>query len=472
MARHIATSAIAALVAAGALAETPAPLSDEDFPAATEAQVELGRLLFFDPVLSGNRDVACGTCHDPRHGTSDGLPLGLGTGAHGFGPERRGVAVTARVPRNAPALWNVGHRDVRSLFHDGRVEPDPTRPSGFWTPAREALPEGLASVLAAQAMFPVLSSVEMAGRKGENEVATAVAEDRPRDAWDHLAARLAAIPGYAARFEEAFEDVRGPQDVTFVHAANALAAFQARAFRSDGAPFDDWLAGGALPEEADRGAALFYGRAGCSGCHAGALLTDGEFHAAAVPQIGPGKGHGQDTTYWRASGFPDRLEDEGRYRVSFEPGDLFAFRTPSLRNVELTAPYGHSGAIPTLEAAIRHMADPLASLEAARTPALPEAGVIEATGRGSALIFRPLNPARRRDWDARDGWVQGSAPLRARIAAASEIAPVALSDAEVAEIAAFLRSLTDPSARDRSHLIPAAVPSGLPPQPTPDGDAP
>lgn len=108
-----------------------------------------------------------------------------------------------RVPRNAPGLFFLGAREFSSVFHDGRVEVDVHRnwESGFWTPAREQLPAGLDNVLAAQAMFPVTSALEMAGHKGENSVATAAALDELDGAdgvWGLLAGRLRSIPAIAA----------------------------------------------------------------------------------------------------------------------------------------------------------------------------------------------------------------------------------------------------------------------------------
>ncbi len=457
------------------LAQWPDRLHDSDYlfeGAADQALVELGRNLFFDPILSGNRNISCGTCHDPARGSADGVALSIGEGGTGFGPERRTKdGITERIPRNAQALWNIGAKEYLSMFHDGRVEPDPafTFQSGFWTPAREHLPQGLESLLAAQAMFPVLSAAEMAGQKGENPVATAVAEDRVTDAWDLLAARLQATPEYQELFRAAFPD---RDAITMVQAANALAAFQAQAFRSDNSPFDAFLRGDltALQGDARAGAELFYGKAKCAACHAGSLLTDHEFHAIAVPQIGPGKGHGEDQTLWRASGFARATEDEGRYRVSFDPVDLFAFRTPSLRNVTLTGPWGHDGAFTDLERMVRHHLDSVASLEAfdADATELPVVDqIIEQTGKGSSLIFRPVNPERRAAFDLRDTWVQKSDALRGRIAQANTLAPVTLSDRDVARVMAFLEALTDHTAKDRSDLIPQTVPSGLAPQPAP-----
>ncbi|MET1414705.1 cytochrome c peroxidase [Roseibium sp. HPY-6] len=469
----VSTVGLAAMLPAEA-GELPNPLEDEDYlhdGAPDPKLIELGRMLFFDPILSGNRNISCGTCHDPSRGTGDDLALSIGEGGEGFGADRHSgrSGVTGRVPRNAQPLYNIGARSYRAFFHDGRLEPDAAGvfKSGFWSPAREHLPEGLDSLLAAQAMFPVLSPVEMAGQKGENPVATAVAEDRPADAWDLLAKRLSGIGVYREMFREAF----GSSKVSFVQAANALAAFQAVAFRSNGSPFEQTLRDGEFARLSDdvwAGIDLFYGRAGCDSCHSGPLMTDHGFHAIAMPQTGPGKGHGSDTSYWHASGFMDRLEDEGRFRVTFEKEDLFSFRTPSLLNVALTGPWGHSGAYDTLEGIVRHHLAPQASLEAYQGTELPVLdAVIEQTGKGSKLIFRPVNPARRNAFDRRDTWVQTNVRLTNRIAEANDLEPIELSDREVGQLVAFLESLTDPAMRDRQDLIPERVPSGLPLQPPP-----
>jgi cytochrome c peroxidase len=158
----------------------PMPVTDADYLEGgrpSEAKVELGRLLMFDKILSGNRNIACATCHHPLAWTGDGLSLSVGEGGCGLAVTRDlgsgSSAVVERVPRNAPFVFNLGAREVGVLFHDGRVAVDPTHPSGFRTPAGDALPPGLGSVLAAQAMFPVTSTTEMAGQPGENPIADA-----------------------------------------------------------------------------------------------------------------------------------------------------------------------------------------------------------------------------------------------------------------------------------------------------------
>ena len=200
------------------------------------------------------------------------------------------------------------------------------------------------------------------------------------------------------------------------------------------------------------------------------LLTDHQFHAIAVPQIGPGKGHGGDMTYLAETGLAARVEDEGRYRVTGNPEDLFAFRTPSLRNVALTGPWGHSGAFNSLEDMVRHHLNPLASLAAfdASGVALPPIEHLQRlAARGSQLRFVPLEAERRHAFEQRDTWVMMSSQLRQRIADSNDLSPIELTDGEISNLVAFLQTLTDTRAVNRSHMIPRSVASGLSPQPEP-----
>lgn len=404
-----------------------------EFTETDPARVELGQLLFYDPILSGNQDVSCATCHHPRFGTSDGVSLSLGDGAQGLGPDR--VAdldnlPEQRIPRNAPALFNLGATEFTHMFHDGRLEADPTRPNGIRTPLGDAMAEGFDSVLSAQAMFPVLSPDEMAGHYSENPISQAVRMGHlslSGGAWDQIAARVAAVPDYRARFD----DVLGQGDeIHFTDISNVMADFIRFEWRADRSPFDLYLAGEAqLPEAAERGMALFYGEAGCAACHSGRFQTDHDFHAIAMVQIGPGK----------AARFESHARDEGRMHVTGNPDDAFAFRTPSLRNVTLTAPYGHAGAYATLEGVIRHHLDPVGSLYA--------------YDRSQAIL--PELPGAL-DWRILD-----DADEMAAIAAANELAPLSLDDAQVADLVAFLESLTDVAGAEGQLGVPATVPSGL-----------
>ena len=111
-------------------AELPKPLTDDDFQLVRKEEAALGQLLFYDPLLSGNKEVACATCHHPQLGTGDGLSLSLGDGGKGLGLNRvvdQDNMPEQRVPRNAQPLFNLGAKQIRVLFHDGRVEVDAAR---------------------------------------------------------------------------------------------------------------------------------------------------------------------------------------------------------------------------------------------------------------------------------------------------------------------------------------------------------
>lgn len=421
-----------------AMAQTlPKPLSDADFRPHTTQEIGLGQLLFWDAELSGNRNISCGTCHHPRFGTADGVSLSLGEGGKGLGPARLSDPANLpeqRIPRNAPALFNLGVLDLRTIFHDGRIEADASRASGFRTPLEDEMVTGFASLLSAQSMFPVLSPDEMAGHYSENEISKAVRTGQltgPNGAWGKIAARVAAIPAYQDKFRAVYPEIAAGRPIAFTDISNAIAAFVSAEWRSDTAPFDAWLRGDApLNALAAQGADLFYGAAGCGSCHTGPLLTDQGFHAMGTPQLGPGKGERFETTQ----------RDIGRMRVTNNPADAYAFRTPSLRNITATGPYGHAGGHSDLRAFVVYHANPVAGLDAYTPQAvLPE--------------FAPAKP----DW-----FVTNDPSETAAIKQAIETHPHPLSGGEVDAIMAFLDSLTDPAAIAGRLGIPDAVPSGLP----------
>ncbi|WP_439155516.1 cytochrome-c peroxidase [Yoonia sp.] len=417
---------------AAAAEDLPAPLSDADFAPVRLEEALLGQKLFYDPILSGNREVSCATCHHPDLGTGDGLSLGIGDGGIGLGPDR--IADPAnmpeqRIPRNAPALFNLGAHEFTVMFHDGRIEVDPARPGGLRTPLDDDMVSGFASLLSAQTMFPVLSPDEMAGHYSENDVAAAVRRGvitGPGGAWDIIARRVADIPAYADAFTAVYDHLDIPDQIDFADISNAIAAFVAYEWRSDTTPFDAVLRGQArLPEPAATGMMLFYGDAGCASCHSGPFLTDHDFHAMGAPQIGPGK----------AARFETHTRDEGRFRVTGNADDLYAFRTPSLRNVALTAPYGHAGAHRDLRAFVQAHADPV--------PALKRYDLAAAV-----LPDLPVDDARE---------LEGSDA----IAAAAQYR-VDLSAEDITALVAFLDALTDPAAMTGRLGVPDALPSGLP----------
>ncbi len=397
-------------------------------------KAEIGQLLFYDPILSGNRNISCGTCHHHDLFSADGVALSLGEGGIGLGQKRHARATVnaprKRIPRNAPGLWNIGAREFTQFFHDGRVSFSDAYGNGFNSPAEEWLPEGLSGLLAVQALFPLTSQFEMAGNPKENEVAGAI-HDRIDAAWPILAKRVRIIPAYGEMFVQAFPEIDTPADVTIAHIANALSDFMNSEWRSLDSPYDAYLQGVPLPEQAERGRQLFFGRAACATCHAGVLFTDHDFHALAIPPFGPG----------RTRRFDPMVRDVGRMAESNILEDAYRFRTPSLRNVALTAPYGHNGAFPTLASIIRHHADPARSF-AAWTP---------------DMVTLPPTP-----WLAAiDFAVREDVREMQRVAAKIDIAPVALSELEIADLVAFLESLTGGESRYGRLGRPTDVPSGF-----------
>ncbi|MEO0389137.1 MAG: cytochrome c peroxidase, partial [Pseudomonadota bacterium] len=322
-------------------------------------------------------------------------------------------------------------RAVTVLFHDGRVSASPRFDAPFDTPAEERLPPGLENVLAAQALFPLLAETEMAGEARDNPVARA-ARRRPQEAWEMLATRVRTIPAYAAMLTTAYPDIKAPGDIAIHHIANALSAFIAAEWQSYDSRYDLFLSGQAVLTAAElRGRALFFGAAGCSGCHTGALFSDQQFHALGLPTFGPG----------RTRAFDPIVRDRGRLNESDRLEDAYRFRTPMLRNVALTAPYGHNGAYPTLTGIVRHHLDPKAA-RAAWDPALAD--------------LPPIPKLAAVDFIA-----QADARETARQAARIDIAPVALSTDEVADIVAFLGALTGGDSTKGRLGRPDTVPSGL-----------
>lgn len=418
------------------------PYPSQDLREGDTELAKLGQDLFFDPILSGDQNIACATCHHPSFSMGDGRILPIGTGGEGLGEGRffqthitlsddyRGREQVGKipnpfigmlVPRNSPTVINSALLPVQ--FWDGRVE---SYGLGQAVQTQEDTVNTLelTDALATQALFPVTSEVEMAG-------ATYGAEPPPyiRRA---LAERLMAIPDYATQFQAIF----GTETIDAVQVVEAIAAFERRFIFTDSA-WDDYISGqsNALSDEQKRGALLFYGALNpsinCATCHSGDLLTDLNYYNLLVPQVGPGKGNGEDGR-----------DDWGRANVTFDYRDQYTFRTPSLRNVSLGAPYFHNGAYATLEDVIWHHANIWQSAENydPATHLLP-------TYFSSVLPF----DLERQGQSASDYLANG----------------LSLSTQDVSDLVSFLESLTDPDAQDLSEFIPESVPSGLPLDPLP-----
>ncbi len=301
----------------------------------------LGKKIFFDNEISGNRNISCAGCHDPKKGTGDGLVLSLG---------EDGKTI---IPRNSPALFNLDHPEMRTLFWDGRVAYDRrgevyTTPSEVLNgdyPERWDITDELGSALAAQALFPILSHEEMRGAKGTNEIADAKTDE---EAWKRVMIRLLDKSEYQELFSKAFPNV---VELNIGHVGNALAHFQKFEFASYNTPWDKYLRGQiqALSEAEKRGAIVFATSGRCIVCHGQTLLGGNAMANIAAPQVGPGK----DIHH----------NDQGRFEFTGQERHRYVFRAPPLRNVALTAPYFHSGAYQKLEDVVNHYAGGLKSLD-------------------------------------------------------------------------------------------------------------
>ncbi len=310
---------VAALAAApsGAVqdARALAPLPElKDAPA--PAQVALGQAFFFDPRLSGDATISCAKCHQPDKAFGDGAPLSEGyTGARYF--------------RNAPTLLNVAH--LESYYWDGRVAGAATNDT----------PGGLEAVIrdhVTQAHF-------MQADEGL--------------VWE----RLQEVTAYRIELQKIFGAEAGMPQVY-----QAVAAF-VRTLRAPGAPFDRALAGEkeALSPEAQRGRAVFLGKGGCINCHHGPMLTDHQFHSTGRdpnPDVAADPERritlARFLKVQRVPGYQAMTDDPGRFAVTTVPADAGRFRTPSLRNVGLTAPYMHDGSIGTLEEVVEYYSERMA----------------------------------------------------------------------------------------------------------------
>jgi cytochrome c peroxidase len=276
----------------------------------TQAKVELGRQLFFDKRLSADSTVSCATCHDPKLAFTDGKQFSDGING------RRGR-------RNSPTILN-------AMFNSGQ----------FW--------DGRAETLEEQAILPLIDADEMGNRS-----------------HDDVVARLQQIPEYTKQFREAFNS-----GVTIGGVAKALAAFE-RTLVSADSPFDRFNAGDrdAMSEAAKRGMLTFRTKARCNICHninqSFPFLTDQNFRNTGVAA----NNSAFDTITHKATARPQTNDaaatlrslsaqeggsELGRFIFTGNTLDIGAFRTPSLRNVELTAPYFHDGSAATLADVVRY----------------------------------------------------------------------------------------------------------------------
>ena len=370
------------------------------YPADNEPRQEriaLGRLLFYDPIISGEKDVSCGTCHHPAFAFADRRQFGAGVSGKGLGPERilsvsalSGLAISLE-PRNTPTIFNT----ACNIDIDGNISSDGLQ---FW--------DGRARSLENQARLPVTSRVEMRG-----DLFFGIPNEEAADlAMDTVVARLRAIPEYVQRFRDAFPEEAastvGAEVIDRLTYGKAVAAFE-RELVTNNSPYDRFVNGDddALTAVQKEGLELFFTKARCNDCHSGPMFTDFQFVVQGVPQEGVGK-----------EVIPG--DDTGLEEFTLLREDRYKFRTPTLRNVELTPPFMHDGVFETLEQVVAFYND-------GAQPRHPE------------VTTEMLHPSLRE--------------------------PLGLTDAEQDALVAFMKALTDPgTALDPFLLtVPERVPSGL-----------
>ncbi len=316
--------------------------------------VEIGRLLWFDTLTGLNNDNACGGCHSPSAGFGDTQSIAIGIDNNGtVGPGRAGPRNQRRTPMAAntafyPTLmWNSRFASLSGDPFDNSA--------GFQFPSPEGLSlSSLDHLLQAQAFIPPTERVEVAGFAfpgNPNDPAADHAFIR-----EEVLRRLNAVTAYRRLFGRKFDSVRAGGPITFEMFGRAIAEFEFTLVFAD-APIDQFARGesAALSESQKKGALLFFGKAGCVGCHAvsgqsNEMFSDFRQHTVGVPQIVPTLGN-------VVFDGPGANEDFGLEQVTGSPEDRYKFRTSPIRNVVLQPTFFHNGAFTRLEDAIRHHLD-------------------------------------------------------------------------------------------------------------------
>ncbi len=268
----------------------------------TAQKIALGKMLFWDPVLSGDNDIACGTCHHPSLGYSDALDLSIGVNGQGLGVTRHFLAgnTIPFVKRNSLSIINTAFNGIAA--------------NGTYNPATAPMfYDNRTQSLELQSLEPMKTMEEMRG--------THIAST---NLLDSVVLRLTKIPQYVQLFTDAFQ-VSNP--ITTQNLGRAIASYE-RTIIANNSPYDQYIRGNATAMTAAQvqGMSLFSSD-GCIRCHSGPMFSDFALHVLSVP-------------------------DNTKLPTDAGAGGTYAFRTPSLRNLSLTAPYMHSGIFTTVDAVI------------------------------------------------------------------------------------------------------------------------
>ena len=430
------------------------------------ALADLGRNLFFDPIMALRRDNSCAGCHAPQFGFADSQSIAIGirnnhiVGHFRTGPRNQRRSPTLLNSAFFPALmWNARFFAPTSDPFDNSL--------GFVFP----LPEGTTrfppgdsrfkTLLAAQGHMPQTELVEMTGFAGVTGAAdidesfyqfddgVGITVPGPDDSGfrnepirDRVLVELNASRNYVQLFARLFGEVRRGEPIDFAMVGAAIAEFEF-ALTFANAPLDQFARGDrrAMTAAQKRGAILFFGKAGCVSCHrtsgfANEMFSDFANHGLAVPQLAPQFGLNTGNVHFDG---PHADEDFGAEQISGEHDDRYKFRTSPLRNIARAPTFFHNGCFTRLEDAIRHHLDVPRSL-ASYDPDV--AGVAE--------DLRLSETPRKK-------LLQSLDPLVAE--------PLELADGEFDDLVEFVRyGLLDPRATPERllRLVPRELPSGLP----------
>ncbi|MDA0196247.1 MAG: cytochrome-c peroxidase [Bacteroidetes bacterium] len=320
----------------------------------TPQKAELGRMLFFDPILSGNKDVSCATCHHPDNGYAEFRDTSIGVNGKGLGLRR-----VFNQPNEIPLVKRNAHTILNTAFNGINTNNryTPKEAPMFW--------DNRVSSLESQALEPIKAFEEM---RGPNYV--------EKDILDEIVTRLKAIPEYQQLFETAFGDEKS---INAGNVGKAIAAFE-RTLVANNSRFDLYMRGDdeAISLSEKDGFELFK-KAGCVNCHNGAMFSDFKTHVLGVPEN-------------KKLSEPDS---------GFEAN--FAFRTASLRNLRFTAPYMHNGSLTTLNEVLEFYEDISQGKE--RNPSVHKVqfdslvSELELTVRDMAPIISFLNSLNDSDFD-------------------------------------------------------------------------
>ena len=302
-----------------------------------------GEIFFKSNHLSLNGSISCATCHISKKGSSDGIPNAAGVRGLGEGRERL-LSGAKIVPRNTLALWGVGSKDFNTFFWDGRVDFGSIKiisQFGSQIPSHDPLITAV--------HLPV---VEIRETLEEDDFVLAHKQESLSGA---KSVYKAIVKNLITHEQEAIENLANKigvdiKDIKFLDIATSIAAFIRAEFKIKNTRLNDFVKRKEeLTKNELRGGLIFYGKGNCISCHSGPNFTNQRFYTVAFPQLGFGK-----------NGFGI---DYGRYNATFNPKDLYKFRTPSLYNLSKTSPYSHSGSVSKIEDAVRAHYDPLSLIK-------------------------------------------------------------------------------------------------------------